>query len=139
MTEFVTGILGTTCLCSIGFILVKLCDLKRELKESEYVFLRKDQYEELIKNNNSEIKYIYEQPQPPSYTAQPFIHGPASLGPASSYLSLRQFSLVPAPLVPAPLVSAPLVSAPLVSAPLVPAPASLSPTAPLLAPASHLN
>ena len=63
MTELITGILGTTCLCGIGYLLVKICSLREELQiiSPEYVLLSKEQYDSL--KNNRDIKFVYEQPQ----------------------------------------------------------------------------
>ena len=63
MTELITGILGTTCLCGIGYLLVKICSLRDELQivSPEYVLLSKEQYDCL--KNNPDIKIVYEQPQ----------------------------------------------------------------------------
>jgi hypothetical protein len=63
MTELITGILGTTCLCGIGYMLVKICSLRDELQivSPEYVLLSKEQYDCL--KNNPDIKIVYEQPQ----------------------------------------------------------------------------
>jgi hypothetical protein len=71
MTELITGILGTTCLCGIGYLLVKICSLREELQiiSPEYVLLSKEQYDCL--KNNRDIKFVYEQPQmPPQMPAQ---------------------------------------------------------------------
>ena len=66
MAELITGILGTTCLCGIGYLLVKICSLREELQivSSEYVLLSKEQYDSL--KNNRDIKFVYEQPQMPA-------------------------------------------------------------------------
>ena len=76
MAELITGILGTTCLCGIGYLLVKICSLREELQivSSEYVLLSKEQYDSL--KNNRDIKFVYEQPQmppqmPPQVPTQP--------------------------------------------------------------------
>ena len=64
MTELVTGILGKTFLCSVGYILVKLCSLRDEVQDvsPEYLLITKEHYE-IMKNNPNVKKIVFEQPQ----------------------------------------------------------------------------
>lgn len=63
MTELITGILTTTCLCGMSYMLVKLCSMRKELElvQPEYVLISKEQYDCLKKH--ADVKIIFEQPQ----------------------------------------------------------------------------
>jgi len=64
MTELITGILTTTCLCGMSYMLVKLCSMRKELQlvQPEYVLISKEQYE-YMKSHPDVKKIIFEQPQ----------------------------------------------------------------------------
>jgi hypothetical protein len=68
MTDLITGILGSLCICSIGVILGKLCSIHKETRnlapQPHYVLISKEHYETL----KTEQKYTTEQPQLPDYS-----------------------------------------------------------------------
>lgn len=69
MADFVSGVLGTACLCSIGIILSKLCKIRNNMKEDvspQYLMVSKEHYEELIKKLDEKV--IRDQPVLPLYT-----------------------------------------------------------------------
>jgi hypothetical protein len=70
MAELVIGILSTAGLCSIGFILLKLCTLRDETQDisPDYLLVRKEHYDALIKNSAQVKNYTNEQPKLPSYS-----------------------------------------------------------------------
>ena len=73
MTEFLSGFVTSTLLCSLGFLLGKICNGREQIKESEesepeYMVMSKDQYD-YMKNNPDVKKILIEQPQlPPLYS-----------------------------------------------------------------------
>jgi hypothetical protein len=70
MTEFLSGFVTSALLCSLGFLLGKICNGREQIKESEpeYMVMSKDQYD-YMKNNPDVKKIIIEQPQmPPLYS-----------------------------------------------------------------------
>ena len=54
MAEFVTGVLGTAFMCSVGMVLYKLCETRAEVKDvsSEYLLIFKEHYAKLKKKTN---------------------------------------------------------------------------------------
>jgi len=70
MSELITGILGTACICSLGIIISKLCAMRDNVKDisPEYLLVRKEHYENLQRAAKKNI-IIVEQPTPPDYSA----------------------------------------------------------------------
>lgn len=70
MTDLVIGVLSTAGLCSIGMVLAKLCTLRDETQDisPDYLLVRKDHYEALLKNAVQIKNYTNEQPKLPSYS-----------------------------------------------------------------------
>ena len=70
MADFISGILGTACLCSIGIILSKLCSLRENMMvkdiSPQYLLISKEHYDELIQKLEDYI--INEQPRLPLYS-----------------------------------------------------------------------
>ena len=56
MTDLISGIMGTVCLCGIGYILVKLCAIHKDYDSQEYILLTKEQYDYM--KNNPDVKKI---------------------------------------------------------------------------------
>ena len=78
MTDLISGIMGTVCLCGIGYILVKLCAIHKDYDSQEYILLTKEQYD-YMKNNPDVKKIVFEQPQiyqQPQIYEQPQINTP---------------------------------------------------------------
>ena len=70
MSDFLSGFVTSTLLCSLGFLLGKICNGREQIKESEpeFMVMSKDQYD-YMKNNPDVKKIIIEQPQlPPLYS-----------------------------------------------------------------------
>jgi len=68
MSEIITGILGTTCVFSMSFILCKLCDMRSDVKDvsSQYILIKKDHYNSLKEKLKTKQKenIINESPLP---------------------------------------------------------------------------
>jgi hypothetical protein len=108
MTDLISEILGTACICGTIITLLKICARRNEAAAdapSQYLIIKRDDYETLLQR----AAIVNEQPALPVYSEKaPLLENPPP--------AIRA---VPAPArVSAPRVSAPLVSAPLVSAPL---------------------
>ena len=72
MSDLVAGILGTACACSMGFILMKLCSLRAEVRDvsPDYLLITKTHYDDLCKAAAAnDKKCILEQPLLPEYTS----------------------------------------------------------------------
>lgn len=70
MTDLVIGILSTIGICSISMVLAKLCSVRDETQDisPDYLLVRKDHYESLLKNAMQIKNYTNEQPKLPSYS-----------------------------------------------------------------------
>ena len=70
MAYFVSGCVSSALLCTLGYLIVKICSMRDAIEEAEpeYVFLSAEQYE-FMKNNPDQRKIILDQPQmPPKYS-----------------------------------------------------------------------
>lgn len=70
MAEFVSAIVSTALLCTLGGLIMKICSLRDEFEEAEpeYLLMSAEQYK-CIKNNPDAKKIILDQPQmPPKYS-----------------------------------------------------------------------
>jgi len=72
MTDFVTGVLGTACVCSMGILLSKLCSLNSNVRDISpgYLLISKDHYDMLRQRAAATVekKCIIEQPPLPNYS-----------------------------------------------------------------------
>jgi hypothetical protein len=69
MSEFFTGFVTSALICTLGFVLEKICIMSKEQviepEEPEYIVMNRSQYD-YMKNNPDVKKIIIEQPQLPS-------------------------------------------------------------------------